>query len=143
MEAKTPPFRRTTPAACAANQTCTSADGGTVALGEIGSCTTLQCGGSNGPCPVNVYCGLPDAAIILDGAPGTCTLEPCVLASDCTNPDTPICDTSQNPYACVECISTDDCPGILVCDIANHTCVNPPPVPDASTSARRVGRRLD
>jgi hypothetical protein len=96
-----------------------------------GACNTDDAGA----CATNEYCALPDGGAILDGAPGVCQLEPCVCASDCQNPTFPICDTSQNPFQCVECISTSDCPGILVCDIANHTCVNPPPVPDASADA--------
>ncbi|MGO8995408.1 MAG: hypothetical protein ACLQVI_18990 [Polyangiaceae bacterium] len=85
-----------------------------------------------GPCAFNAYCALPDAGAILDGAPGVCLPEPCVVSTDCTNPTYPICDTSQNPFQCVECISGADCPGVLVCDVTNHTCVNPPPIPDAS-----------
>jgi hypothetical protein len=88
-----------------------------------------------GSCLANEYCALPDGGAILDGAAGVCQLEPCVLSSDCTDPNRPICDTSQNPFACVECISGADCMGSLVCDTANHTCVNAPDAsaPDAST----------
>jgi hypothetical protein len=88
-----------------------------------------------GSCATNEYCAYADGGAILDGAAGVCQPEPCVVASDCTNPTYPICDTSQNPFECVECISGSDCPGDLVCDVTNHTCVNPPPVPDASADA--------
>jgi hypothetical protein len=119
---------------CAANEYCALPDGGVADGGAAGTCATQACGGANGVCAVNVYCGLPDAGPILDGAAGLCTLEPCVLASDCLDPSLPICDTSQTPFACVACISSNDCPGILICDLASHTCVNPPPLPDASAA---------
>jgi hypothetical protein len=94
-------------------------------------------------CAFNQYCAYPDGGAIQDGAPGVCLFEPCLAASDCTNPTYPICDTSQNPFQCVECISTADCPGVLVCDTATHICVNPPPVPDASDDAGLVPDAAD
>ncbi len=122
--------------ACAPNEYCALPDGAPEppGAGNLGACATQSCGGGQASCPVNVYCAQPDGGPVLDGGPGLCSLEPCVLASDCSDPDLPICDTSQTPYACVACISTADCPGDLVCLIASHTCVNPPPVPDASAA---------
>ena len=124
---------------CAANEYCAFADGGAIEDGAAGTCATMACGGANGACAVNVYCASSDGGVIVDGGAGLCQLEPCVTASDCTNPAKPICDTSQNPFACVECISGADCPGVLVCDSATKTCVNPP---DASAGAdAAAGRR--
>jgi hypothetical protein len=119
---------------CPANEYCGLPDGGRVTDGGAGTCAVEACGGGSGPCATNVYCAQPDGGAILDGAAGTCRLEPCVASSDCADPNRPICDTSQNPFACVECISGSDCAGVLVCDTATHTCVNPPDasVPDAT-----------
>jgi hypothetical protein len=98
--------------------------------GSAHAAPPIPCGGDAGDCAENQYCAIADGGAILDGGPGSCAPEPCVVSSDCPNGG--ICDTSQNPFACVGCISGSDCTGVLVCDVTTHTCV--PPV-DAGTDA--------
>ncbi len=84
-----------------------------------GPCNTED----SGACDPSAYCAAADGGAILDGAPGTCVPEPCLTAGDCADASAPICDTSQTPFACVECINTADCPGVLYCDPSTKTCV--------------------
>jgi len=75
-----------------------------------------------GACATNEYCATNDGGVVVtDGGAGVCTPEPCVVSTDCSNGD--LCDTSQQPFKCVECISTADCSGDLLCDVATHMCV--------------------
>jgi hypothetical protein len=87
-----------------------------------------------GACPSNQYCATSagDAGVFVsDGGAGVCVPEPCVVSTDCTNGD--LCDTSQQPFKCVECISTADCSGNFSCDVATHTCVPSPVAGDGGT----------
>jgi len=71
-----------------------------------------------------------------DASAGSCVAQPCVVASDCV--DGGLCDTSHAIFQCVQCISTADCSGNLVCDPTTRTCVVPPPPvdgPDVSIRA--------
>ncbi len=78
-----------------------------------------------GACASNEYCAIDDGGVVVtDGGAGVCVAEPCVVASDCANGD--LCDTSQQPFKCVQCISSADC-NDLYCDPATRTCINYPP----------------
>ena len=53
------------------------------------------------------------------------------MATGCAgNGDCPaglhVCDTSQNPHACVQCLQNSDCSNGDLCDTAARTCHAPP-----------------
>ena len=83
------------------------------------------------------HAGQRRAAIVTDGGAGVCVPQPCVVSTDCPNDE--LCDTSQEPFKCVECISTADCPGDFQCDVATRTCVADA---DAGLDSGRGGRRF-
>jgi hypothetical protein len=90
-----------------------------------------DCNLEDGGCAFNQYCGLTDGGPSDAGNTGaSCLAQPCVLSSDCEDSGI-LCDTSRTIFQCVDCISTADCSGDLVCDPTTRTCVNPPPAPDA------------
>jgi MYXO-CTERM domain-containing protein len=95
-----------------------------------------DCNLEDGGCAFNQYCGLGDGGLAGDAsaAGASCVAQPCVLSSDCEDSGI-ICDTSHAIFQCVDCVSTADCSGNLVCDPTTHTCVNPPPAPDAGEDA--------
>jgi hypothetical protein len=94
-----------------------------------------DCNLEDGGCAFNQYCGLADGGAADAGNAGaSCLAQPCVLSSDCEDSGI-LCDTSHTIFQCVDCISTADCSGDLVCDPTTHTCVNPPPTPDAGAGA--------
>ncbi len=72
-----------------------------------------------------------------DGSVGACTTEPCNGRSDCSAP-TPICDTTTQPHACAQCVSSSDCEGGKVCDATRH-CVECTAAQTASCDAAGKG----
>jgi MYXO-CTERM domain-containing protein len=82
-----------------------------------GTCTA-GCRVVNGMnnCATGEYC------TATNGSVGTCKTEPCNGPADCKAP-TPICDTINQPYMCVQCINNSDCTGKQVCDATNHCAV--------------------
>jgi hypothetical protein len=112
---------------------------GVPGIASAGPCNTDDAGS----CDPSAYCAQTDGGAILDGAAGVCDPEPCLMASDCNDASAPICDTSQTPFECVECISSSDCPGVLYCDPKTRTCIPQPPFPDASTGEGDGGASED
>ena len=95
-----------------------------------------------GACASNEYCAIGDGGVVVtDGGAGVCVPEPCVVSTDCPG-NLPLCDTSVQPFRCVECISTADCSGNQLCNLATRTCVNPPPV-DAGEDAGSEDAAVD
>jgi hypothetical protein len=80
-------------------------------------------GPDGGACGANEYCALADGGAVLDGSAGKCALEPCVVSADCTDASATFCDTSREPHACVQCITTANC-ATGTCDTTTHTCVD-------------------
>jgi hypothetical protein len=101
-------------------------------LFALSAVARADCNVEDGGCAFNQYCGLGDGGVSGDASnvSASCLTQPCVLSSDCEDSGI-ICDTSHTIFECVDCISTADCSGDLVCDPTTHTCVNPPPTPDA------------
>jgi MYXO-CTERM domain-containing protein len=105
-------------------------------LFALGSVAHADCNVEDGGCAFNQYCGLGDGGVSGDAsnASASCLAQPCVLSSDCEDSGV-LCDTSHTIFQCVDCVSTADCAGDLECDPTTHTCVNPPPAPDAGEDA--------
>ncbi len=79
-----------------------------------------------GACASTEYCAThagDGGVVVTDGGAGVCLPEPCIVSTDCTNGD--LCDTNEQPFGCVQCISTANCSGDLLCDTATHECVAP------------------
>ena len=95
-----------------------------------------------GACASNEYCAIDDGGVVVtDGGAGVCVPEPCVVSTDCPD-NLPLCDTSVQPFRCVQCINTSDCSGDQLCNPATRTCVNPPPV-DAGEDAGSEDAAVD
>lgn len=96
---------------------CGGSNSGIICNGPVGICVP---GCSTDPdrndCPLDEYCSEQDGSI------GEC-LEHCNDDSDCTNEPNLVCDTSEVPHVCVQCVGDDDCLDNEVCDTDTRTCV--------------------